>query len=281
MIKTIVLALSDSITCGEIEEFKKNYPEIDIKEIDVKEIDRIKFLEKGTLSECMLITDCVDWYLFSEDYKIPYLIYFHEGNRNCSFEKAKYGIETLHMLELQFLERVYQRFKGIPWKIIETKRCIVREITVNDVEALYEIYKDPKITEFTEDLLNDMDEEKEYTRQYIRTVYAFYEFGMWIIEDIKTGELIGRAGISCREGFEEPELGYVIGTSFQNKGYATEVCSAILKYAMEELGFYKIRALIQNGNYISMKLCGKLGFVFEKEVPIGTQVMKQYIWNVS
>jgi RimJ/RimL family protein N-acetyltransferase len=111
-----------------------------------------------------------------------------------------------------------------------------------------------------ENLYEDRDEEREYIRTYIDKVYGFYEFGVWTVIEKESGKIIGRAGLSCREGFEEPELGFIIGVPWQRQGYAYEVCSAILGYAKEELGFDRVQAFVEPKNTASVSLCEKLGF---------------------
>ena len=38
---------------------------------------------------------------------------------------------------------------------------------------------------------------------------------------------------SEREGFAEPELGFIIGVGWQRRGYGEEVCRAIMKYGLQ------------------------------------------------
>ncbi len=53
------------------------------------------------------------------------------------------------------------------------------------------------------------EEEREYQQAYIEQMYRFYGYGMWIVCDRNTGELIGRAGVEHREELGgELELGY-------------------------------------------------------------------------
>ena len=75
-----------------------------------------------------------------------------------------------------------------------------------------------------------------------------------------TGQVIGRAGFSNREGCEDPELGFVIGVPWQRQGYATEVCKALLEYGKEELGFEQVQMLVMPENEISLHLAERLGF---------------------
>ncbi len=63
-----------------------------------------------------------------------------------------------------------------------------------------------------------------------------------------------------------PELGFLIAVPYQGKGYAYEVCRAILEYGEQELGFAKVQALVREENRASICLCRKLGFEREGRV---------------
>ena len=231
--------------------------------------------------EIFLVTDRENYYESAYQERIPFLLYLHEKNKDVEFSKAPFGILSLNDVDLSYIENVYKRFYGIPWTILETDRCIIREITEEDLDELYEVYADPSITRYTEGLYEDREAEREYIRKYIEKVYSFDGFGIWAVILKETGRLIGRAGIAWREGYDTPELGYVIGVPYQKKGIATEVCKAILSYTTEELGFCKIRVLFEEENIASLKLCKKLGFKRDKCVMISDKKMEQYIFTGS
>ena len=191
------------------------------------------------------------------------LPYFHEGNRYQDFTEFLFGVEQPENLDAEYLEKVYRRLAGLPWKIIETDRCLIRETTVEDVDAFWEIYREPSITRYTDHLYPEIEQEKNYVREYIEKVYTYYEYGVWTIVEKSSGLVIGRAGFSARPGYEDSELGFVIGVPWQGKGYAYEVCSAILDYGWEQLGFEEVQALVDPGNQTSLSLCKKLGFEME------------------
>lgn len=195
-------------------------------------------------------------------YVLPYC---HEGNRGAVFPGASYVVENWEELDQAFFERVYRRLAGLPWEILETDRLLVRETTVEDADSFYEIYGQPSITAYMEALFEDRDEQIAYMESYIETVYAFYEYGMWTVLEKQSKAVIGRAGISRREGYDLPELGFVIGVPWQGRGYAFEVCAAILDYARRELEMTKVQALVRPGNEKSVKLCEKLGFSYRAE----------------
>ncbi|MGN0376121.1 MAG: GNAT family N-acetyltransferase [Suilimivivens sp.] len=191
---------------------------------------------------------------------------YHDKNREVSFPEALYVVENVEELTLKAYDEVYRRLAGLPWDILETERLLVRESTVEDVKEFYRIYGDPSVTCYMEGLFQDPDEEIAYMKSYIKQIYGYYGFGMWTVLLKSTGQVIGRAGLSIREGYELPELGFVIDVMHQRRGYAFEVCSAILNYAKEELFFEKVQALVQEKNEASLKLLYKLGFQYEKNV---------------
>lgn len=209
----------------------------------------------------LFVTDLVPVYLYLRQRKLFVLPYLHEGNRWESFPQAFYVIEQLEEMDYEACDMAYRRLAGIPWDILETDRLKVRETTVEDIADFYELYKDPSITEYMEDLSTDQEEEVAYIQDYIKRVYHFYGYGMWTVLTKADNRVIGRAGISWREGFDLPELGFMIGVSWQRQGYAYEVCGAILRYAEEELGMEKFQAFVQKGNFRSENLCRKLGFI--------------------
>lgn len=119
-----------------------------------------------------------------------------------------------------------------------------------------------------EGLYADKQAETAYIQDYIKNIYRFYGYGMWTVLEKTDGKVIGRAGINWREGYDIPELGFVIGVPWQRQGYACEVCQAILAYGKEELGFTDFQALIMTGNEKSRTLCEKLGFVYQETVEV-------------
>lgn len=190
-------------------------------------------------------------------------------------KSPSYIVESLQELETEDFEEIFCRLSKIPLTVLTTKRCIVREIQVEDVDSLYEIYNKPGMTDYLEPLFNDRQEEIEYTRSYIQNIYGFYGYGMWIVTLRESGIIIGRAGLEWKEEPEEDsygmELGYLIDSDYQRQGYAKEVCSAICQYAFGHLQAEKVYSMVMTQNRASCKLCEKLGFINQREVKINHQ----------
>lgn len=198
----------------------------------------------------------------------PTLGYLSAGDEGADFGSVRYLATDLTELDADYLDKVYRRHAGIPWDILDTERCHLRETTEADVDAFYDIYAEPSVTAYMEDLFPDREQELAYARDYAKNIYEFFGFGVWTVCLRETGEVIGRAGLSYREGFEDPELGFLIGVPWQGKGIATEVCRAVLQFGRKELEFARVIAFAEPENAASNHILKKLGFREREKVLI-------------
>lgn len=140
----------------------------------------------------------------------------------------------------------------------------LREIEVDDLEALYDIYSEKGMTDYIEPLYEDKSEEEKFTRAYIDNMYRFYGYGIWLVCLKENDKIIGRAGLSNREvdGENKLEIGYLIGKQYWRQGYAFEICNAICDYARDELFAEELVAFMDRKNVASIRLAEKLKFIF-------------------
>ncbi len=134
-----------------------------------------------------------------------------------------------------------------------------------------------------EGLYPDYEKEKEYIELYIKNMYHFFGYGLWIVQIKETGEIIGRAGLENRivNNVNEIEIGYMIGKNYQRKGYAYEACKAVLNYAKKELFIDKINAFILPDNKPSASLLLKLGFKYVGESKADGHDFIWYEYSIS
>ena len=245
-----------------------------------REVDLLYVLpEKETLiNETLYITDHDEICRRLLEEKANVLVWLHEDNKRKDLGQAPYAIEDIQEIDLVYAEKIYQRFQRIPWKITETKRCVIREMKEEDLDAVYEVYAAPSITQYMEGLYEDREEELEYTRSYIQNAYTFWGYGTWVIERKSDKKIIGRVGFNLREGYEQPELGFVIMEKEQKKGYAFECCEAVLRIGKEEYEFEQIQALVKEGNEASIHLCRKLGFEYMGKVKEGNEEYLRFLY---
>ncbi len=229
----------------------------------------------------LYITDCRKTLDRLNALGLAVLVSFHSGNEGEDLSTARYAVEQTEEVETIYLERVYRRYAGIPWYILETEHLFLRESVPEDAEDFCKIYQEPAITQYMESLAESKVSNPDYFRQYAKYVYDFYEFGIWTVILKETGQVIGRVGFSMREEFELPQLGYVIGAPWQGRGFAKEACEGVLKYAQEELGFEQIQVLIQTHNIPSLNLACQLGFIYERNLHIEEKKYELLVKNYT
>lgn len=229
------------------------------------------------LTEClMIVTTEAEWQL-TQQLNLAALPYEKEGSGEV-FPGAWLVVQGFEHVDYEFLNRVYLRHHQLPWVMLETKRLILRELALSDMDALFSLYDDSRVTKYTEKLY-PREEEVEYQKAYIRNMYQFYGYGMWLVCLRDTGEVIGRAGLENRIFNETAvlEMGYLIAAKEWNKGYATEACEALISFAKRELDFSEINCFIQKGNVVSIHLAEKLGFSFSEETLLEEKPMLRYV----
>ena len=160
---------------------------------------------------------------------------------------------------------------------LETERLILREMTTDDFDALYEIFSDP---ETMRHYPKPFDREK--TEGWIRwnlENYAQYGYGLWAVTLKETGRVIGDCGITMQKihGVMQPEIGYHIHKDCQRKGYATEAARACRDFFFTHTDFDAVYSYMKYTNAGSYGTAIKNGMrlIEEYEDPVNT-VTKVY-----
>lgn len=228
---------------------------------------------RAGLSETLFVCECGSILRDLLDQGAFVIGYAHADNDGESFPGAPYIIQEPDLVDADSYVKMYERAAGLPWTILETERCIVREFIPEDLDGIYALY-DRQACRFLEPPSDDRGREEDILRAYIDRIYGLYGFGHWavLLKD-DPGTLIGRVGYSAITSRQEQEaqalgipgldadFGFLIGAGWRGKGIAEEVCRALLQFGLSELGFRSIRADARNDNTASLRLLGKLGFV--------------------
>lgn len=174
---------------------------------------------------------------------------------------ARYVTYDVEDIDEQYLKLVWARKYGKPLVIAHTKRLLIREMTMDDLDSMYELYDTLKECTYIEPLYGRTEEE-EFSSKYIENMYAFFGYGLWLVFLKDTGKLVARIGIENRviDGETVQELGYLVDAGFQRKHIAWEGCNAVLDYAENVLCLEQIYTCIHKENKKSIALAERLGF---------------------
>lgn len=63
--------------------------------------------------------------------------------------------------------------------VFETERLLFRLFTAGDAELVYQLNRDPSVTEFTGDPIHSTEHAKEVLETRILPQYALYNHGRW------------------------------------------------------------------------------------------------------
>lgn len=219
----------------------------------------------------VIITDILQAARDAKERNLTLICVENEDNKGVSFPKCECIIDEDTVITKDFLLKMCQRHNGLPWTIAETKRLIIRELAVADIERLH--------PELFIRMGEDGKREKlsgavARTLSYIEKIYSLYGFGIWAIVDKSSGEIIGKAGLDVKNENDFPELGYHIIEERRREGLATEALRAVLEYAKKELNIDKICCNIENDNAASIKLSQKLNdFCFNKGIELNINIL--------
>ena len=183
------------------------------------------------------------------------------GLGEAYFGKASYVVYDEEDIDDDLLKLVCARKYNEPLVIARTERFIIREMTVEDLPHLYELYQTLSDCPYVEQLY-EYEDEKAFTIKYIENMYGFFGYGLWLVFDKKTGELVARAGVENRsiDGQNCQELGYLVKKSWQGKHVAWEVMNHIVDIAMDRFGLEELYICTVKTNIPSIQLALKLSF---------------------
>jgi len=148
---------------------------------------------------------------------------------------------------------------------METTRLLLRELNLEDFDALHEILSDPQTMRHYPAPFGE-----EQTRRWIMRNMERYQqlgFGLWAVVLKETGELIGDCGITMQNihGNICPELGYHISKDHWRKGYASEAARACMDFIFENMSFNKVYSYMKYTNAASYGVALKNGMSFIEE----------------
>ncbi|MFD9357039.1 GNAT family N-acetyltransferase [Streptomyces sp. NPDC060031] len=152
---------------------------------------------------------------------------------------------------------------------IRTPRLLLRRWTDDDLVPLSEINADPEVMRWIGDGSTlDLDQTAEQIERW-EDEWDDEGFGLFAVELLASGELIGAVGLSVPEWLPEVlpavEISWRLGRSFWGQGYASEAAHATLEFALQDRGLDRVVAVNRAGNDESENVIRKLGMVAEKD----------------
>lgn len=156
---------------------------------------------------------------------------------------------------------------------LETERMILRELTFEDEDNLFDLDSDPDVMMFL--TLGTPSTREEIKAMIVRVRDLFTKhnnrYGVWAAIEKDSGKFMGwflfRPDKEQPENTDRIEIGYRFKKEFWGKGFATEGSKALLKKGFEEFKIPQIFALAMKRNKASWNVMEKLGMSYVREYP--------------
>ena len=145
--------------------------------------------------------------------------------------------------------------------VIKTSHLVLRWISEDDVDSLYEIFSDPQVMRYwaTTPLLN-----REAAAELQREIAdgnlkdSVWKWGVALSDSNK---LIGTATLfhlNLSNG--RAEIGYALGRAYWGHGYMNEALKALIKHAFDVVQLRRLEADVDPRNAASIRTLERLGF---------------------
>ena len=160
------------------------------------------------------------------------------------------------------MESIFLKLAQYP--IVETERLLLRPVTLDDAEALFDYASDRENTRYTFPTNQSLEETKNNIAQF----YLANPLGHWGIELKSNGKFIGTIDLhKIDPALKKAVIGYIINKKYWNQGLTTEANRAVIELAFEKIGMNKLIALHDKDNPASGKVMEKSGMHFSHEEP--------------
>jgi RimJ/RimL family protein N-acetyltransferase len=138
-----------------------------------------------------------------------------------------------------------------------TERLRLRALREEDLEALWQLYSDPRVAQFI----------GAHTRKEVAaelrlqmTHQAEHGWALWALEERTTGRFVGDCGLQPLElRGPEVELSYDLHPDLWGNGLATEAATAVMAVAHDPLAISRVLAVVKPTHTASRRVLEKAG----------------------
>lgn len=154
-----------------------------------------------------------------------------------------------------------------PFPVIETKNLLLRSMTHNDKNDIFQMRKDPRMHDYTDTRPDgNIGETEVYIDKMINGV-AEDRWVIWAIEHKESKKVIGSISIwNIDNDQKTAELSYGIIPDYQGRGFMKEALFNIVDYGFNVMKLKSIDAYTEKSNIRSTNLLAKCNFQIIDEV---------------
>ena len=171
--------------------------------------------------------------------------------------------------------------------ILQTKRLLIREVSLTDIDRIHELHSLPEVDEFN---TLGVPETRQITEKLVAEWVIAQNTNprishVFCIGHIGTNQFIGLIALNVgKPTFRTAEVWYKLHVAHWRNGYATEALTKLLAFGFHELKLHRIEAGCSVENSASSNVLEKVGMVKEgmkrKNLPIRGEWKDSYIYAI-
>lgn len=148
-------------------------------------------------------------------------------------------------------------------EIFRTERTIVRPWQMSDLPHAFRIYGDPEFAKvFNLPAHTSLEQSAESLQSRIKRTEAMPEgFGMWAIQRLTEGDVVGTVVLKTLPDDTRIEVGWHLWPGVWGEGYATETGAGAMALGFGHHKLDEIFAIIRPENHPSQAVAGRLRMV--------------------
>ena len=144
--------------------------------------------------------------------------------------------------------------------ILHTERLLLRPVEPADQQKIFEGFSHPEVTRYFDITYPTLESTAVQMEWYANNRKENSGYA-WVVCDKLSLEFMGVFSLYfINIKHQRAELGYWLLPPFWNKGYGTEILTAILHHAKTDLNLHRIAAEVEQENTASIQLLEKNGF---------------------
>lgn len=145
--------------------------------------------------------------------------------------------------------------------VITTPRVVLRWISENDIDGLYEIFSDPQVVRYwSSGPLTNREAAAKMQREIAEGNLSdtMLKWGLALRESDSVIGTTTLFNLNLDNG--RAELGYAMGRAYWGKGYMNEALQALVTHAFEVMNLRRLEADVDPRNASSIRTLERLGF---------------------
>ncbi len=151
-----------------------------------------------------------------------------------------------------------------PFPTLITDRLMLRQITFDDAEMMFDMRSDPEMMAYIPRPLAKTIDDASALIQSMHDGGEKGESLLWAISYKNDTKLLGTIGYwRLKPEHYRAEVGYLLHRDFWQKGIMYEALQAVLEFGFNDMNCHSIEAIIDPDNVASARLLEKCGFVKE------------------